>query len=260
MSSPDETFHFEIDGRVARFTLRRPERLNALNDDLRIGLRDCLTELEDRPDVGILVIRGDGRAFSAGADLTGTAYPPIVGDWATRRHLTGHWQRVIDQLGRIPQVTVAGVHGHVIGGGALLAGICDLRIADEATVLRIPEVLIGMPLAWAGFPILAREVGLPHARDWIMTGRSVPADELLRTGFVTRLAPAGGLDEALDELVAELLAVPPGPLAISRGQSIAAGRADPSVAIGWADPDLQQWTFTEDEYRATARRYLERGG
>src|SRR3954468_2431700 len=189
-----------IDGPTARLVLDRSEALNALNDDVRRGFVDLLDELEERPDVRVLVLTGAGRAFSAGADLRATAYPEVAGDWSTRRHRTGTWQRLLAQLDRLPQATVAGLHGHVIGGAALLAAACDLRIAAPDTVLRIPELAIGIPLTWAGIPLLVREVGLPVTRDWVMTCRAVAVDELLRTGYVTRVA-ATTLDIAVDECV-----------------------------------------------------------
>ena len=162
-----------IDGPVARLVLDRPESLNALDDAVRRAIVELLDELEDRPDVRVLVLTGAGRAFSAGADLRTTAYPEVTGDWATRRHRTGTWQRLLAQLDRVPQATVAGLHGHVIGGAALLAAACDLRIASDDVVLRIPELAIGIPLTWAGIPLLVREIGLPLTRDWVMTCRPV---------------------------------------------------------------------------------------
>lgn len=257
MASTDAPITFEIEGRLARIVLNRPDQLNALNDDMRVHLRDAFSELEERPDVSVLVLSGAGRAFSAGADLKTTSYAPIEGDWATRRHITGSWQRLIEQLGRLPQATAAVIHGYVVGGASLLAGACDIRIATESTVLRIPELLIGIPLAWAGFPTLAREVGLPAARDWVMTGRPVRADELLRTGFITRVAPDDEFEAAASTLIEELLAAPPGPLAMTRAMSSAIGRANPTLIAGWGDPDHQQWVFGEDEYREAARRYLD---
>jgi enoyl-CoA hydratase/carnithine racemase len=249
----------EVDGRVARLTLDRPDRLNALDDGVRLAIRSLLDDLEERPEVSVLVLAGAGRAFSAGADLRATSYPPPTddADWVTRRHQTGTWQRLLDQLGRIPQVTVAGLHGHVIGGAALLAAACVLRIGADDTQLRIPELAMGIPLTWAGVPLLVREVGLPVARDWIMTCRPVPADELLRTGFVTRLVPAGSLDEAVEACVQELLVVPPGPLAMTRAMTAAIGRTTSAMATGWADADHQRWAFTEDEYRQAVRSYIE---
>ncbi|QGG94261.1 enoyl-CoA hydratase/isomerase family protein [Actinomarinicola tropica] len=245
-------------GRIVRVTLDRPERLNVLDDELRRAFADLLHELEDRPEVSVLVLTGAGRAFSAGADFRRTAYPPIDGDWVQRRHATGSWQRLLAQLDRIPQATVAALHGHVVGGGALLASAFDIRLAADDTLLRIPELAIGIPLTWAGIPLLVREVGLPTARDWIMTCRAVDAVELHRSGFASRLVPAAELDAALDRCVEELLAVPPGPLAMTRAMTAAIGRAHPAMLAGWGDADHQHWSFTEDEYRDAARAYARR--
>jgi enoyl-CoA hydratase/carnithine racemase len=246
---------FVVERQVARLTLNRPDKLNALNDEVRLALRAAMDELEERPDVSVLVISGAGRSFSAGADLRSTAYPPLDGSWAERRHLTGTWQRLLDQLGRVPQATVASLHGHVIGGAVLLAAACDIRVAAEDTVVRIPELALGIPLTWAGIPLLVREVGLPVTRDWVMTCRPVDAEELLRTGFVTRVGPSA--EALVEECLAQLLAVPPGPLAMTRAMTAAIGRTSPAMAAGWGDADHQRWAFTEDEYREAVRRYLE---
>lgn len=247
------------DGPVVRLTLARPDKLNALNDEMRRALAATLHELEERPDVRVLVLAGEGRSFSAGADLKTTSYPPVEGDWATRRHRTGTWQRVLEQLDRIPQATVARLQGHVIGGAALLAAACDIRIAADDVVVRIPELAIGIPLTWAGIPLLVREVGLPLTRDWVMTARAVLPDELLRSGFAQRVVPRDGLDRATQACVDELLAMPPGPLAMTRAMTSALGRTHPAMGAGWGDADHQQWSFTEAEQRQAVIDYLKRG-
>lgn len=246
------------DGPVVRLTLSRPDKLNALNDDVRKALADTLHELMDRPDVRVAVLEGEGRSFSAGADLSSTAYPRLDADWATRRHRTGTWQRVLEQLDAIPQVTIARLQGHVIGGAALVAAACDIRVAADDVLLRIPELAIGIPLTWAGIPLLVREIGLPMTRDWVMTAREVRADELHRCGFAQRLVPRDHLDEAVAECVAQLLAIPPGPLAMTRAMTSSIGRTSPAMTAGWGDADHQQWAFTEDEYREAASNYLRR--
>jgi len=244
------------EGTVVRLRLDRPDKLNALDDALRRALADVLHDLEERPEVRIVVLEGAGRSFSAGADLTSTAYPPVEGDWSTRRHRTGTWQRVLEQLDRIPQATVAKLHGHVIGGAALVAAACDIRIAADDVMVRIPELAIGIPLTWAGIPLLVREVGLPLARDWVMTCREVGADELHRCGFAQRLVARAELDAEVERCIEQLLAVPPGPLAMTRAMTSAIGRSNPAMVAGWGDADHQQWAFTEDEYRDAAKTYV----
>jgi enoyl-CoA hydratase/carnithine racemase len=247
------------EGPVARLTLSRPERLNALNDEIRKSMSDELGALEERPDIRVLVLDGAGRSFSAGADLKTGAYADLGNaDWATRRHRTGSWQRLLDQLGRLPQVTVARLHGHVIDGAALLAAACDIRVAADDVVVRIPELAIGIPLTWAGIPLLIREIGLPLTRDWVMTCRAVYADELLRSGFAQRVVSEPLLEAEVDLVVQQLLAVPPGPLAMTRSMTAALGRGHPAMSAGWGDADHQQWAFTEAEYRQVATEYMQR--
>jgi enoyl-CoA hydratase/carnithine racemase len=245
------------DGPVVRITLDRPDRLNALDDGVRRVLAGTLRELEERPDVSVVVLAGQGRAFSAGADLRATAYPEVSGDWVTRRHRTATWQRVLEQLDRVPQATVARLHGHVVGGAALLAAACDIRIASDDVILRIPELALGLPLTWAGIPLLVREVGLPLTRDWVMTCREVRAEELHRCGFAQRLVPGADLDDAVAACVSQLLAVAPGPLAMTRAMTAAIGRTNPVMVAGWGDADHQQWAFTEEEHRAAASAYVQ---
>ena len=246
------------DDTVVHLQLDRPERLNALNDELRLAIVAVLRELEERPDLRVVVLTGAGRSFSAGADLTSTAYPPLDPDWSTARHRTSTWQRLLDQFESIPQVTVGRLHGNVVGGAGLLAAACDIRVAAESTVLSIPELLIGIPLTWAGLPRLAREVGLPLARDWVMTGRRVASDELLRSGFAQRVVADDLLDAAVQECVDQLLSAGPAALAMTRSLSSSLSRHHPGMASGWGDADHMRWSMTEDEYRRVAGAYVKR--
>jgi enoyl-CoA hydratase/carnithine racemase len=248
------------DGAVARLTLDRPKQLNALNDDIRKVIAATLNELMERPDIRLLVFSGAGKSFCSGADLKTTSYPRVEGDWSTRRNRTATWQRVLEQLERIPQVTIASMQGHVIGGGALLATACDFRVISDDVVFRIPELALGIPNVWNGTPLLAREVGLPTARDWVMTARKVYAAELKQSGWAQRLAGPANLREETDKLIAELLAIPAASLAMTRSMTSALGRSAAGMAMGWADADLQQWAFTEEEYKQTIRDYTKNVG
>lgn len=250
------------EGRVSWLTLDRPDKLNALSDDVRRALDASFAELAAAPEVGVVVLRGAGRAFSAGADLDAWG-GRRDGSWASRRHGSGAWQRTLDALEALPQVTVASLHGHCIGGAALLAASCDLRVGDATLQVRIPELALGIPLTWAGVPRLARELGLPLARDLVMTGRVLGASEALACGFVQRLAPEGGLADLTADVVDELLAMPAGPLAMTKALTSALGRERTLVA-GWADADLLSWSLREAEARtagaASRRTGRRRGG
>jgi enoyl-CoA hydratase/carnithine racemase len=248
----------ERSGAVCRIRLNRPEKLNALNEDVRRGLANAFDELADDVSVRIAVLEGAGRSFSAGADLAaGAITSNRDASWAERRHAFGTWQRLLERIESVPQVTVARVHGHCIGGAALLAVACDLRIASDDLSVSIPELAIGIPLTWAGIPRLVREIGLPMARDLVMTGRKLDATEAQACGFVQRVAPAAELDKATDALVQELLDMPDGPLAMTRAMFSALSR-DRLGTAGWADADLLAWSGREAESREAAARYVER--
>jgi enoyl-CoA hydratase/carnithine racemase len=231
------------DGLVRHLVLDRPQKLNALNDELRAALQAAVDELAERPDVRVVVVSGAGRAFSAGADLADRVAP--APDALTRRHASGRWHRLLDDIERLPQVTVASLHGHVIGGGAQLAVACDLRVAADDLAFSIPELAVGIPLTRAGLPRLAREIGLPRTRDLVMTGRRVGAPEALAVGLVQRLTTVDELERTTDALVAELLAQPAAPLAMSVDGMRALGRAVSAAETSWADPDLLRWSLRE---------------
>ncbi len=247
------------DGEVMRLTLDRPEKLNALNGEVLSELSAAVEELEDDLSVRVVVLRGEGRAFSTGADIMGGTGTQSGSDasWADRRHRAGAWQRLLDRFEALTQVTVAGLHGHCIGGAALLASACDLRIGDDTLLVRIPELAIGIPLTWSGNPRLVREIGLPLTRDLVMTGRTMEADEALRSGFVQRLVASGELDPALEGMVGELLAMPDAPLRMTKAMTTAIGRTQMGAAA-WADADLLAWSGAEPEGREAAARYMER--
>ena len=244
----------ERSGGVCRVRLNRPEKLNALNEDVRVGLHEAFTALMDDTQSRVAVIQGEGSSFSAGADLAARG-DGVDRTWAERRHSAGRWQRLLDLIESVPQVTVARLHGHCVGGAALIAAACDIRIASSDVSVQIPELRIGIPLTWAGIPRLVREVGLPMARDMVMTGRKLDADQAQRCGFVQRLVPRVELDDATSALIEELLAMPAAPLAMTRAMFSALGR-DQMGSAGWADADLLAWSLREPEGRRAAAEYF----
>lgn len=244
---------------VCRVKLNRPEKLNALNEETRTELHGTFAKLAEDLEVRVVLLEGAGRSFSAGADLT-PALPDMVAagltSWVARRHAAGGWQRLLDLIESVPQVTVAKLHGHVVGGAALLAAACDIRVAADDAKIRIPEVALGIPLTWAGIPRLAREIGLPMARYLVMTGRTLTADEALRCGLIQQLVPSTEIEAVTDALIQDLLAMPAAPLAMTRAATAAMGKA--FSLLGWADPDLANWVVQEPEALDAATRYINR--
>ncbi len=192
-----------------------------------------------------MVIEAAGSVFCAGADLRDGNVTASGSDWSSRRRDDGAWQRTLERLDRLPQVTVAALRGAVVGGGALLAAACDVRIASDDTTVRIPELALGVPLTWGGVPLLVREVGLPLARDWVLSGRLVHHEELLRSGFAQQVVASADLAATVDAYADTLLAVSPPVLAMTRAMTSALDRSHPAMAAGWADADLLHWSIAE---------------
>jgi enoyl-CoA hydratase/carnithine racemase len=195
-----ETVVYEKRQSVAWLTLNRPAVLNAYNLRMRDELFELLAAVRDDDEVGALVLRGAGRAFCAGADLTefGTAPSPT----AARRIRFA--RDVWALLAGLPVPTVAALHGFAFGSGLELALFCDLRLAAEGTRIGLPEVRLGFIPAAGGTQTLSRACGLSKALELLLTGRSVEADEALRLGLVSRVVPAERLETEADALARDL--------------------------------------------------------
>ena len=200
-----------VEGAVARLTLERPEALNALNRAVAAALEDSLKRLEGSKNVSVVIVSGRGRAFCAGNDIA--EMPSLKPTEA--KTLSRRWQRIMDRFTRLPQVTIAAVHGYALGGGCMLAAAQDLRIADASARFGLPEVTLGFNPSY-GIARLLDVMGGGLARDLLLTGRTIDAAEALRMGFVTRVAPDGALDGAAAELAAGIARHPRGGLAATK--------------------------------------------
>jgi enoyl-CoA hydratase len=189
-------------GAVATVTVDRQAALNALDLDTLTELRDTLGELRDDADVRAVVLTGAGeRAFVAGADIkymSGLDEPGATA-WAELGH------DVARLLETMPKPTIAALNGYALGGGCELALACDIRFASTAARIGQPEVSIGVIPGWGGTQRLARVVGLGVAKELVLTGRMVDAEEALRVGLVSAVfAPEELMEKTLG--VAQALA------------------------------------------------------
>ena len=182
---------------VATLVLARPDRLNALSRELLGELVHACHWLEERGDLKVVVVRGDGHAFSAGFDLGDFA---SGGEGTTARDSADLGRRASEALTDIPQLTVAAIHGHCVGGGVVLAAACDLRVAADDVCFSIPEVDLGIPLAWGGIPRLVRELGPAVTKELVLTCRPFDASEAKALRFVNTVVARDGLDRAVAEL------------------------------------------------------------
>jgi enoyl-CoA hydratase/carnithine racemase len=229
-----------VDGAVASLTLDRPEALNALNRDVAAALEDSLGRLEGARDVSVVVLSGRGRAFCAGNDIT--EMPALSPDEAEA--LSQRWQDIMDRFARLPQVTIAAVQGYALGGGCMLAAAQDLRIAERGAKLGLPEITLGFNPSY-GIARLLDVVGGGHARELLLTGRTIDAAEALRMGLVTRVVPDGTLERAAADFAAEVARHPRGGLAATKAivADIRAGRSGDAArayaAALRADPEAR---------------------
>ena len=165
------------EGDLRIVTIERPERRNALRPtDL-----DALETAIDDADAPVVLLRGSGPAFCAGADLDSVAALDDPEAFAR------HGQRVADTIENSSSVVVAGIDGAARGGGVELALACDVRVATPRATLGEPGVRIGLFGAWGGTVRLPRIVGEGHALEFSLSGRVVDADEALQMGLVSRI-------------------------------------------------------------------------
>jgi enoyl-CoA hydratase/carnithine racemase len=216
------TLQFEREGSIGTVWLDRPERRNALNQTALEEIADLFTSLSREFDLRVVILGGRGPSFSAGADLKDPPGVARMGDSAAsvreRRWLSDLGTRAIEAIERLDAITIARVHGHAIGGGALLALACDLRIVAAGTQFGIPEVGLGDVLNWKGVPRLVAEVGLVRAREIVLLGDRFDAAEAERIGLINRMVPPEELDRLVADWAARIAAKPDTALALSKAQ------------------------------------------
>jgi enoyl-CoA hydratase/carnithine racemase len=196
-----EQVRYEVDGAVARITIDRPERHNAMSFQVMQELAESLDLARADDSVRVVVLTGAGeRAFCAGADLGG------IGSNAgpTRMHeARGGPAAIFKALWHLGKPTIARVRGYCLAGGFGLALSCDFVVASEDSTFGAPEIDIGLWPYQITVPMI-RSMPPKVALDLMLTGRKVKAAEGERMGFVSRLVPAAELDATVDELAATL--------------------------------------------------------
>ena len=199
--SQEQPLLLSIDAGLATITLNRPAALNALSRELAAQLGAMLTELRDRPDLRVVVLRGAGeRAFCTGADLKERA--GLSPD--ERGAHTALIMSAAETLAALPVPTIAAVRGFALAGGLELALACDIRLAANDAVFGLTEVRIGI-FPGAGGPVrLPRVVGPGKAREMIFSGRRIDAAEAVACGLVERVVPVDDFDRTVMGLAGEI--------------------------------------------------------
>ncbi len=226
MSDGNELITWDVDGKVATVSLNRPEFLNAVNTPMLRRLFDVFTEIEESEDVWCVILKGNGRAFCAGADQKERA--TMSEDDIRYRRRVGPQSFAAMRNCRRP--VIAQVHGYAFGGGLELALGCDLVVAAEGTVLGLLETVRGTIPAGGGTQILPRLVGLQRAKELIFTSRKFSAEQALEWGMLNYVVPVDELDEKVRGLAEEIAAA--APVSVMQAKKAINASADLDLASG----------------------------
>jgi len=251
---PDDVV-LERRGAVARLTINRPERRNALNAAVLSGLRAGLAEIKEDESLRVVVLTGAGdKAFSAGADLVGP-HSPAAGTPTDPSEATvtaadlhdsrGELAAVFEDLWSLGKPSIARVRGYALAGGMGLALACDLVVAAEDAVFGTPEIDIGI---WPYMVTVAllQSMSPRHALELMMTGRRVGAVEGERLGFLNRVVPLHELDRTVDDLADLLAHKPPRALAAGRASFYRVLHLAAGDALAYLHPLLTVATQTAE--------------
>jgi enoyl-CoA hydratase/carnithine racemase len=242
-------------GPIGRLTLNRPEKLNALSPTLLQELALAARWFDSQPSVRVVLVAGAGRAFCAGFDLNFfggmDSAPPSREDADLGRVMT-------EQLTGMRALTLAVIQGRCVGGGVVIAAACDLRIAAADALFSIPEIDMGIPLAWGGIPRLVREIGPAMTRELVLDCREFSAAEAQALGFVNRCVPAEKLVEVAEAWASRLAAKAGHLLAVTKRAVNAATEQLLSSASAVADADELLLALKDPECQEMSRNYLAR--
>jgi enoyl-CoA hydratase/carnithine racemase len=253
---PFSTIEVHGGGERGAITLNRPEKLNPLGLETLRELTEAARWLDEQADLKVVTVSGNGRAFSAGADVGSFA----SAEQSSRppREAADAGRVMAEAIESMRAITIASIHGHCVGGGVVLAAACDLRLAAESTRFSIPEVDLGIPLAWGGIPRLVREIGPAMTKELVLSCRPFTAEEGRALGLINRVLPDQELDRAVDELASQLARKSSLTLTATKLAVNAASREMASTAGSWSDGDTLLGAFADPESRRVGQEYLER--
>jgi len=198
-----------FEGPCARLTLKRPEKLNALDRPMIEALYEAARRIEASTEARVAILSGEGKAFCAGGDIAAWGGLPPLDMW---RDWTRAGHRAFEALARLRVPMIVVLTGHAFGGGLELAAVGDLRIAESGVKLGLPETGLGMAPGWSGTQRLVRRFGPSAVRRMALTGAMFSADDALKLGLVDEVVPRGeGLSRA-NALAADV--AKRGPLAV----------------------------------------------
>jgi enoyl-CoA hydratase/carnithine racemase len=199
---PSSSFAWDITGSLGILTFTRPEARNALTWEMYEALERACDAVDQQDGLRVLIIRGSGGAFAAGTDIAQFAgFTSGADGVAYERRLDA----LAERLERVRVPTIAAVDGPAVGGGCLIAAVCDLRICSERARFGVPVArTLGNCLSIANLARLSDLIGTGRVRDLLLTGRLVDAPEALAIGLATRIVPPSDLEATVRQVADEL--------------------------------------------------------
>lgn len=237
---PYKALHVEHDGPVLRVRLSPPAQDATLGVAALDDLAALLHSLHDRPDIRVLLLSADGEDFCLGADR-GEYQAALAEDptGAAMRRIADKAYRVCDALENTHTVTIARLHGRVIGAGLALASFCDLRAGADSCRFRMPEIGIGLPPAWGGaLGRLIVEGGAARIRELMLTCETFDAATAHRIGLLHKVAPVDRLDAAVAAWVRPLVRRSPEALTLTKRMFAGHSRAARTADVAMLDAHL----------------------
>jgi enoyl-CoA hydratase len=208
---------YSREGHIGYITLNRPEKRNAMNWALWLALEGAISEAEEDREARVVILRGEGRTFCAGLDLgpenellQAIGATPSATQKLNFYRLVRRGQDIFTRLERLPQPTIAAVHGYCLGAGLELVLCCDMRFCSAETLFGLPEPTLAIITDAGGLQRLPRVVGRGHAREIAFRGQRFGADRALAINLVNEVYPdKEGLDSGVLSIAAEIAGNPP---------------------------------------------------
>ena len=248
-----ETVEVEIRNGIAWIALNRPDKLNAINDDLLSGLRRAIATLNSEASVGAAILFGRGRAFSAGGDIKAMS---DMND-TSFAHTIGFYMQVAKDFRASPKPIIAAIHGYALAGGFELACLCDIRLAAKGTVFGLPDTPLGLSPTSGMTYLLPRIVGLGRALDLTLVAENIDAEEAHRIGFVSRVVGADGLHAEAERIAGKIAAYPR--VGVAHAKAEFYGALEMTFDDATATEEAGELAcFRDPEVRAAFRRFVDR--
>ena len=245
-----ETITATIEHGIGRLTLDQPDKLNPLGTNTLQDIIDATTWF-NKENVSVVIVSGNGRAFTAGFDLR-----EFTNTDSTGKDGAVLGREMAEAVDRMKPVTIASLHGYCIGGGDVLASACDLRIASENTTFSIPEVDLGIPLAWGGIPRLVREIGPAMTKELVMTCRPFDAEEAKSLGFINRVVKDADLEGETMSMAEAIRKRPQSVIETTKNQVRAATDDLASTKNEWVGEMFIAAANKDSAARSAAQNYL----